>query len=376
MSCASHADHKNFASKAFADDIYPVSYAMTEFLNEDLENRKRRTSNAKGYDKDMIPNVAELDEAQIGRDRLVAIDTKGGTRRLSEAFYQFQTPEVSGTLDMIAFLESMAGRNYGVDDLQKGGSQPASKAVGVTFAEQSNISKRLAFQAQPFIEIGQELGNRVFTGLKDYLKEPLSIKILGEDGYNWDVIKRIDLNVKKPFEINVVSQSQENETNKSAQAAKMNALLTVRNNPPVNPGVNTRAADEAILRNGSWSEAEIALILDPNTQADKNTIAETSAAIQDLMEGRMPGKNYNATAYFMQKIYDFAITHQDDKKVSKNFDKFMDYVMEHEQIAMENEARRAKKDAMTMNAGQVPNQPGAAASAPTAPVAPNPVPMK
>ena len=352
MSFASHEDAKNFASKSFADDLYPHAKIMTDFFNEDMENVKRRNSNSRAYDKDMFPNVAALDEAQMGRDRLVPVDTKGGTRRIDSGIYTFETPEIRGTIDTLKYMEDLIGRNVGVTDLQQGQKQGSDNKVGITLLENQQVSQRLSFQSQPFIEVGQQLALRFFGGLKDYLREPLSIKLLGETGYQWDYLTRVDLSLNKDFEISVTSQSKENRNNQLAHDKKINALVTVRNTPPANPTVNSRLIDEYILRDGGLEETEIALILDPKSQADKNTVAETSAAIQDIMMGRVPTKNYNATAYFMQSILDFVKTHQDDKKVKKNLDKFMQYLEEHAQIARENEERRAKKDAMMMGQQQ------------------------
>ncbi len=349
MSLASHQDAKNFASKGFADDLYPIAKTMGEFFNEDLENRKRRNSNARAYDKDMFPNVAQLDQAQMGRDRLVEVDTKNGTRKISDGIYAFTTPEITGTIDVLKYMEDMAGRNLGVNDLQKG-DQGGQKTVGVTYAEMSQVSKRLSFQSQPFIEIGQELGMRVFGGLKDYLSEPLSIKILGENGYEWDTIKRIDLNIKKDFEVSVASESQENKLNELSKANKAAALERVANRQMLNPTVNYRMIDELDLREAGFDESEIALILDPQSHADKRTRAETSAAIQDIMMGRVPKKNYNASAYFLQSILDFVKTNQGDKKIAKKLPIFLKYIQDHAPIAADNEKRRAQNDASTMKA--------------------------
>ena len=154
-----------------------------------------------------------------------------------------------------------------------------------------------------------------------------------------------------------------------ARAAKFDSLREASTIPPnANPLMNMRMRSEQILRNGGWKEAEIAILLDANTTADKATIAETSAAIQSLMEGKIPPINYNATAYFMQKILDFLKTHQGDKQIAKHYQKFIDYIMAHEQIASENERRRAQKD---MSQG---NQPAQAEMAPTAPSMPQQMP--
>lgn len=369
FSFASHPDIKNFASKGFGDDLYPHAMAMSDLFNEDLENRRRRNSGSRAYDQDMVPNVGDLDQAQMARDRLVAIDTKGGSRRISEAIYEFQTPELTGTIDMLSYMEQLAGRNFGVNDLQQGAAQGASKAVGVTYAELGQINKRIGFESQPFIEAGQELGMRFFVGLKDHLKEPMAIKLLGESGFEWDELTRKDLDINRDFEIQVVSQSKENSTNELARAAKQEALERVANRQHINPDVNYRMIDEHDLREGGWTDAEIALILDPNNKTDQRTIAETSSAIQLLMQGKMPPVNYNATAYFMRRILDFVKTHQDNAKVEKNFSKFMEYIDQHAEIAKENEARRAANDVRT---AQTPVAPAAQQPAPPVAAAPSP----
>jgi hypothetical protein len=356
MSMATHEDAKNFASKSFADDLYPYAIAMTSLFNEDLENRKRRNSNARAYDKDMFPNVKKLDEAQAGRDRLVEVDTKMGTRRIEEGIYEFKTAEIKGTVDMLQYMEDMVGRNLGVTDLQQGSTTGSDNKVGITLLESQAVSKRLSFESQPFLEVGQQLGMRYFNGLQDYLHEPLSIKILGEKGYEWDTLKRIDLNIKRNFEITVTSQSKENKKNEIDHAKKITALTTVRNTAPANQNVNARIIDEYLLRDAGLDETEITLILDPRSNADKTTIAETSAAIQDIMQGRTPKTNYNASAYFLQTILDFVKTHQDDKKVARKMDEFMAYIEKHVPIATDNEQRRAAKDAQTMLTGL--RQPG------------------
>lgn len=353
MSFASHEDAKNFASKSFADDLYPHAKMMTDFFNEDMENRKRRNSNARAYDKDMFPNVAALDEAMMGRDRLVPADTKGGTRKITDGLYEFNTGEIRGTVDVLKYMEDLLGRNFGVTDLQQGDTQGANNKVGITMLENQATGKRLSFESQPFIEVGQQLGLRFFGGLKDYLREPLSIKMLGENGYQWDYLKRIDLDIKKDFKISVASQAKENKMNEMAHQKKINALTLVRNTPPANQTVNTRMIDEELLRDGGLEETEISLILDPKSHADKTTLAETSAAIQDIMQGKIPKMNYNASAYFLQTLLDFVKTHQDDTKVKSKLNQFLAYIQKHEPIAAENEQRRAQADAMALKMAQL-----------------------
>lgn len=342
----SHPDQKNFASKGVADDLYPMAIAMMDMFNEDMENRKRRNSGARGYDKDMIPNVQELDEAQMGRDRLVRIDTKGGTRKISEAFYRFETPDISGTIDALKFMEGLVETKLGISAKEMGDDPDPNTTVVASLNHTSAISKRVNFTAQPIIEAGQGMGLRFVGGLADYLDEPLSIKLYGEEGFEWEYLKRIDLNFRKPPKVTVTSESAMSRANQMKKANKIQALNDAANRMkvPANPVINYRMLEEYNFRDvGEFSEAEIALLLDTNSTVDKKTIAETSAAIQDLMMGRTPDLNYNANAYFMSHMLKFVKTHQGDPKVKKNYNRFLKYIIAHEAIAKDNEAMAAQQ---------------------------------
>lgn len=340
----SHPDQKNFASKGVADDLYPLAIAMMDMFNEDMENRKRRNSGARGYDKDMIPNVQELDEAQMGRDRLVRIDTKGGTRKISEAFYKFETPDISGTIDAMKYMEGLVESKLGISPQEMGDAPDPNSTIISQVNHTSSISKRINFTAQPIIESGQGMGLRFVGGLADHLDEPMSIKLYGEAGFEWEYLKRVDLDFRKPPKVTVTSESAMSRSNQLKKANKIQALNDAANRMkvPANPVVNYRMLEEYNFRDvGEFSEAEIALLLDTNSTVDKRTIAETSSAIQDLMMGRTPEINYNAGSYFMSHILEFVKTHQGDPKVKKNMAKFYKYIIAHKQIALDNENMKA-----------------------------------
>lgn len=381
MSCASHQDIKNFASKGFSDDLYPVADGILTLFNQDMTNRQKRNSNARAYDKDMFKNPQALYEAQLGQDKLVAADTKGGTRRISEGIYAFETPDMTtGTVDLIEWLQTDTGQNLGVTDLQRGEAQAASKKVGVTYVEQAQINKRLSFESQPFIGIGTELAQAFYCGLKDYLREPMSIKLLGENGFEWSMLKRVELSPKRPMEVDVVSQSAANKKDLQESEKKSEALAQLKDSP----NINQRLREEYLLRDAGYSDAEIAMLQDPNNTTTQESIAITSAAIQDLEMGRTPPMNYKADGYFLQRLHDHMSNNRDTPKVKRNWKEFGAYIAQHEIIAVENEARneiarqRALQNAaMLANPGGMPTQggapqPGSQPSAVNPPIIPQP----
>lgn len=340
MSSASHEDLKNFASKSFADDLYPIADSIITLFNQDLTNRQKRNLNAKAYDKEMFKDVAKLDEAQYRPDALVPADTKSGTKRISEGLYTFDTPELTGTVDLIDWLQADAGKNLGVTELQQGAPQPASKKVGVAYTEVAQIGKRLAYTSEPFKELGQQLGMRFFTSLKDYMRQPMAIKLLGERGIEWDVLRRIDLNLKRSLEIRVTSQGQAEAAGNAEKGRKLEALTMVKGSANINPKV----VDEIALREvGGFSEHDIALLMDTSTDTNKETAAEVSAAIQDIiLRGKMPKKNWNADVFFLKRLAKFARDHKDSLPRRK-FEMLIEYMTMHKEIAMENNESLARE---------------------------------
>ena len=351
-SCASHEDEKNFASKGYADDIYPHAVAMNDIFNEYMENIRRRNSNARMYDKDMVLNPQELQEAQVGRDALVRMDTKGGQRKISEAVVAIETPPMTDNiLNIVSFLKSETGMDVGVTSLQQGNMPQGAngtKAYAIMALIQQ-VQKRLGYQSQPMIQVGKEIGIGFFGGLKDYLTEPLSIKLLGENGYEWDVLKRIDLNTKREFSLTVTSRSAQDAKDTMAQSDAQKGLAAVAQSPNINDHVRT----EFTLRDvGHYTEDKIAMLMDTSGDATKNSDSIASAAIQTMMLGKVPEMNYKADYWFLRRINDFVSQNRDDKRVKKNFDTFMAYIDKHMRIAQQNMQQKAKDDFLAQSRAQ------------------------
>jgi hypothetical protein len=354
ISFASHEDPKNFASKAIADDLYPVADSIITLFNQELTNRQKRLLGARAYDKDIFKDIQKLDEAQWRPDAWVPADTKGGTRRISEGIYSFETPELSGTIDVIDWLERMTGKHIGVTETQQGAPQPAAKRVGVTFAELAQVSKRISFKSKPIIEAANELGLRFFNSLQDYMTKPMAVRLIGEHGVEWDVLKRVELDLKKDFEILITSQQHRDRINEMEKSNKVRALeMTAQS-----PNINTKARDELIYRLvGGFEEHEIEALMDLEATADKEMKAETSAAIQEIvLRNKKPETNYNANLFYLKKIISFVRKYR-NTLTEKQFKIFMEVIEEHRVIVEANLdilATEALKKEMEIRRGLVP----------------------
>lgn len=358
VSYATHPNDENFLSKSFADDLYPASDAIVAMFNQELTNREKRNFGARAYDKDMFPDVRKLDEAQHRPDALVPADTKNGTRRISEGIYEFKVGELGGTVNLIDWISGTLGRNTGASDLSQGSVQSASKLASVTFAEQKSISKRLSWSSRPFQTMMTDLGKRFVYGLKDHMPSTMAIRILGEGGWDWDEITRLDLDTTKDVNVLIVSTDKQVEDSELKAKRRAEALTLLVNSP----NVNGKKRDEEILRSiGEYDDLEIAEFLDVKTYSDRKSISKASLCIEMILRGKTPELWYGANIAFIQKIKDYA----DDKRstLGAKYQQLMDFAMQHVEIARQNIERKVSEESAIMGRQQA--QMGA--QAPTAP---------
>jgi hypothetical protein len=276
-------------------------------------------------------------------DALVPADTKGGTRRISEGVYEFKVGELNGTVNLIDWITGSLGRNTGATDLAQGSTQEVSKKASVTFAEQRSVSKRVAWNSQPFQAMMAGLGKRYIYGLKDHMPSKMAIRLMGENGWDWDEVTRLDLNTTKDIDVLIISTEQKAQESELKAQRRKDALLALAQSP----NINSKKRDEEILRSiGDYTDQEVAEFLDVQTYSDKKSLAKAAEAIQLILQGQKPVLWYGATPAFMQKIVDFA----SDKRstLKEKFDTLIDYAMEHSEIVAQNVQRKAQNDARMM----------------------------
>lgn len=353
VSWATHEDNKNFLSKSFADDMYGVADAVHTMFNQELTNREKRNYNARGYDREMFPDVQKLDQAQTRPDALVPVDTKGGTRRISEGIYTFETAELRGTIDLINWMKDEMGRDVGVTDLSMGGVQQVSKKATVVFAEQQNISKRLLLRSSSYTEAMGEIGRLFLQGCIDHMPAKKAVRMLGAQGEGWDEITRGDLSLKGDIDVRVVSSSIEMRNSQLKKEARLKTLESIMLNPLEAAHVNPKwIVEEKLRAGGEFDDAEIAVAMDTKNYGNKDEVARAHKAIQELRNGKTKVDLYHgATSLFMEIIHAWANDHRDTLGEAKYL-QYQEYIQAHAEIAVENTMRKARDDAMQASMGQ------------------------
>lgn len=341
-SWATHEDSKNFISKSYADDAYGVADAVHTLFNQELTNREKKNLNARAFDQEMVPDVGKLDQAQYRPDALVPIDTKGGTRKLSDALYTFETPELRGTIDLVNWINQEAGKDMGVTDLSMGGVQNVSKKATVVLAEQQNVSKRLLLRSSPYTEAMGRIVKLFIQGAKDHLPAKKALKRLGAEGENWEAdIRRTDLDLWGDIDVKITSSSIEMRNSQLKKDARLKVLQEISADPNQAAHVNPKWLVKEKLRSGAeLDDAEIAIAMDTKNYGNEVEVARAHEAIQAVQNGQKPEPFYGATTLFMQIIHDFAVNNRRSLGDAK-YQILIDYEMAHAPIAQENMARKA-----------------------------------
>ena len=342
VSWATFEDYQVFWSKSYADEIYPVADAIVTLFNQELTNREKRNMGARAYDKDMFPDVAKLDSAQYRPDALVPVDTKGGTRKIADGVYWFQTPELQGTINLLDWTNQTLEKESGVNDISQGASINAAKKVNVAFMEQASIAKRIGFKSQAWNECWQEIGTRFIQGLKDHMSEPMYIEVLGDMGIEPDLMTREDLDLGADLGIEVISSTArkaDNEKKKANRIEVMKLLIQDQN-------MNSEWRTATLLRDaGEYPEEEIKLALDTKNYATKETVAKAHMAIQTLLAKKMPELNYAADGTFLKIIFEYMMDHRNKLGVERG-KMFTEYIAMHAELAQQNSIQKGKMRGM------------------------------
>lgn len=342
-SYATHEDDENFLSKSFADDLYVASDAIIGMFNQEMTNREKKNNNPKAFDKDMFTDVRRLDEVMHRPDGLIPADTKGGTRRISEGVYEFKVADLgSGTVNLIDWLSNSLGKHTGANDLAMGAGSPASKKASVTFAEQKSVSKRVSWRSAPFQQMMSSLGKKYIYGLKDHMPAKMGIRLLGQSGWDWEQITRIDLDIEKDVDVIITSTDKQIADNEMKSEKRKNILAAIGADQALAQNSNPQWRLEEILRTGEWKDEEIAVAMDVKSYANKKALAHAAESIQMILQGEKPRQWFGANIAFIQKIVDFAVDNR--ATLADKYEILIDYATSHEELVMANIEKQVQEE--------------------------------
>ena len=347
-----------------ADIIRPVAEASNVLFNQALENRQKKNFVQRAYDPAIFPDPSELIWRPDGLARANAV--KFG-RRVQDGVYEFQVGEVSGTLDLMKFMDDFTGQKTGINQESQGGSA-GNQRVGIHFANLQQASDMIGLRNKAYVQEWIDLGRRYLWGCIEHMPTKVSIKIAGEEGSEWQTLKRTDLD--PDMDITITGGSAEEQATMLKAEKRQAALTAVNADPILAQIVNSKWRAQEMLRTAEYSQEEINVALDTTGAYNEKLMAECSQAIQDIIAGETPKLNRAADPAFYQKIMDFIDDEGDelDFAVKK---KLYGFAAAHVQLIIATMRRRQTEKLMFAQASAPPGAPGMApGAAPGAPAGP------
>ena len=355
-----HPDDEVFMSKSYGDDFYTIHDAVCTSINQELTNRRKKNSNARYYDDEIFTDLTKLDEGQWRDDALVPVDTKGGTRKISEGIYQFDSNEMTGTIDLVNFLEGDMAKNTGSSPTQ--GGQAKGKQAQIQMALLQEGEKRQSDVKTAIKECYQQVGLRFLDGISEHLPQAGAIDLIGSQGYGWTGVKEKDrINVK------VINVTEEDKQNVLGKDQKKQGLDSLMQNPTTAAILNPKAVAEFTLKDISgWDEESVDRFMDTENYGNEDLIEVAEYCVQRLLKGKMPKPVFNANGAFLKYIADFESKHQADLKpeISKMF---IDYILNIAQIVKSKQPQPAQSAPGQQDQNQNPAPGGGGPAAPTPP---------
>lgn len=324
-----------FWSKAPADDARAVAKIINKFINQELYYRQKNIYGQRGYDAEMFPNVAAL--ADWRPDGLVPVDTKAGTRSIASGIYEFRAGTISGTLDLVTWLEQFTGKQIGYTSSSAGQSEN-DKKVGVFQGEIQQIDELINVKNKSYRMALSQIGLHFKQGLEQHLDTEESVMIMGGKGVEWQKISKEDLETESELKIQPVGGSSELRLKEIEKNRKLTALSIVQT-------VNPQWKDRQMLLLNGFTEQDVKEAFSSDSFEERELMFEAAEAEKAIVSGENPPLNRGATAGFMQHIIDFEKNTNDLDDATRA--RLLTYSDAHLGIAVENMNRNVKEKMAT-----------------------------
>lgn len=317
------------------DQIAPVAESIRINLNEILNNNRKRNWDMKAVDGKMFPDISQLNWRQDG----VVVGNIEMGQSLQNGIYRFETPEISGALNLNQYLNDFLGINTGVSDQTKGES--SQDTLGIAKINEMYVSKRMKLIGDSYTEAYGKLGFRWDWGLHEHLDDEQSVRVLGASGAQMERVLKEDTD--PDYDITVKTSLDDLTATQQERDRKASAMERLSANPVAMQSINTNWYIEQELLIGGWDAEDAKRALDKTNDATDEIISSAEKNIERIMEGKEPKFARNATTGYLQRITNFM---NDNENLSKEqLAKLQEHFDEHVPVAEENKAREAKLNA-------------------------------
>lgn len=290
-----------FWTKAPADDVKPLCYSMHRLFNLAIDAKKKGIWGQRAYDPKVIPDPSQLEWRPDG---LVEATTEEG-QPISNGIFEFRSPsgEVSGTINLIEWIKGFGGRETGITPSSQGATEK-DKKVGIYYGDLQMVANRMKLYNTSYKNFQSKIGSRYVSGLKDTITGKRMVRILGDSGWQDVELVKDDLDIE--FDIVPSSSREEAEQDQLKRKSKAEALFIIEKSPRLNANIGSQWSTEQILRNAGYSEDEIKIAMDVQSEGSRDSIVMAAEENQKIRDGEVPPANRQATTAHLQRHIDFS----------------------------------------------------------------------
>lgn len=312
------------------DQIKPVAEAIRINLNEILNNNRKRNWDMKAVDGKMFPDLSQLNWRQDG----VVVANVPLNQSIANGIYHFETPEISGALNLNQYLNDFLGINTGVSDQTKGES--SQDTLGVARINELQVSKRMKLIGDSYTEAFAHIAHRYDWGLWEHVDSDQAVKVIGPDGAEMQNVLKEDF--EPDYDVEVVTSHDDQAEAEQDIERKSAAIERLAANPIAMQHINTRWYVEQELTIGGWKSEEVKRAMDVQNDATDEVMSAAEKNIERIVAGKEPKIARNATTGYLQRISNYINDNENLKpeilaRLQMHFD-------EHVEIAQENKMRQ------------------------------------
>ena len=342
----------NLWSPGLFDQIKPVAESIRINLNEILNNNRKRNWDMKAIDSKMFPDISQLNWRQDG---VVSANVPLG-QSIANGIYSFETPEISGALNLNQYLNDFLGINTGISDQTKGES--SQDTLGIAKINDMQVSKRMKLIGDSYSDAYNQLGMRWDWGLYEHLDSKEAIKIMGAQGVEMSEVTKDDTDPN--YDITVVTYEDEFIEDERTKEMKGASMERISANPLLAEQLNPKWVVEQELRIGGWKDEDIRRAMDTKNDAYDEIISEANKNIERAVEGQETKVYRGATTGYLQRIHDYMADNDlKDKamaELQKHFDETVPVVDANEARASEQAPEHLEEQGLDAQAQGI-NQP-------------------
>ena len=351
-----HEDPHNIMSKSPADDFWPIAEFLRSQANYLIDAATKHLWGQRIIDPNFVPDPSQLYWSRP--DQIIEGVAYQG-KPLGNGVFEFTTEDkTTTTLPVLSYFEGLLAKVAGVSPDDAKGNE--GERVGVMFGNLQKVSARLGVYNKSYNESFYRTMVRYVWGLKQYLDQPMMVKLIGENGVEWDELKGAELEGPEDFDIECIGSNIELEMSEARKTRQAKIITEIMGNPTLMKELNPRVTVEEMLRAGEFKEESIRRMQDVQNYGSEEVISHASIAIEQILRGKSPKKYMAADVSFLKYGYDYIISNDLDHK---DFMAIQAYFRSHNPIVVRNMTIKAVSTltAQGMDLGKIqPPQPQAA----------------